>query len=94
VGEAYPPLCSTHRQSGEGKFAIARIVIAGAWVVGLGAALLLCRDSHQVTVWSGMPRRHPVALRRFWDSWQRKSVNQSLQGFGSPPMGSQLSRPR
>jgi 2-polyprenyl-6-methoxyphenol hydroxylase-like FAD-dependent oxidoreductase len=30
--------------------AIARIVIVGAGVVGLGAALLLCGDGHEVTV--------------------------------------------
>ena len=65
-----------HRQPGEGWFAIARIVIAGAGVVGLGAALLLCRDGHEVTVLERDAEAPPAGAEEIWGSWQRKGVNQ------------------
>ncbi len=61
---------------GRGRFAIARIVIVGAGVVGLGTALLLCRDGHEVTVLERDPEGPPADADEIWDSWQRKGVNQ------------------
>ena len=63
--------------SGEGGgFAIARIVIVGAGVVGLGAALLLSRDGHEVTVLERDAEAPPAGAEEIWGSWQRKGVNQ------------------
>ena len=61
---------------GKGRSAIARIVIAGAGVVGLGTALLLCRDGHEVTVLERDGEAPPAGLEEIWSSWQRKGVNQ------------------
>ncbi len=61
---------------GRGRFAIARIVIAGAGVVGLGAALLLCGDGHEVTVLERDAEAPPAGAEETWESWQRKGVNQ------------------
>jgi flavin-dependent dehydrogenase len=62
--------------AGEGWFAIARIVIAGAGVVGLGTALLLSRDGHEVTVLERDAGAPPAGTQEIWDSWQRRGVNQ------------------
>ena len=61
---------------GEGWFAIGRIVIAGAGVVGLGTALLLSREGHEVTVLERDAEAPPTGPNEIWDSWQRKGVNQ------------------
>jgi 2-polyprenyl-6-methoxyphenol hydroxylase-like FAD-dependent oxidoreductase len=61
---------------GRGRFAIARIVIVGAGVVGLGTALLLSRDGHEVTVLERDDEAPPAGAEEIWDSWQRKGVNQ------------------
>ena len=48
------------------------VVIAGAGVVGLAAALLLARDRHRVTVLErdrAAPAEDPEAA---WTSWQRR----------------------
>jgi flavin-dependent dehydrogenase len=51
-------------------------VIDGAGVVGLGAALLLCGDGHEVTVLERDAEAPPAGADEIWDSWQRKGVNQ------------------
>ena len=62
---------------GEGcAAAMAKIVVVGAGVVGLGAALLLCRDGHEVTVLERDAEAPPVGADAIWGSWQRKGVNQ------------------
>src|SRR5271165_1917081 len=55
---------------------MARIVIVGAGVVGLGAALLLCGDGHEVTVLERDSEAPPAGADEIWGSWQRKGVNQ------------------
>ncbi len=55
---------------------MARIVIAGAGVVGLGTALLLCRDGHDVTVLERDAEAPPAGADEIWERWQRKGVNQ------------------
>ena len=62
--------------SGRGRVAIARIVIVGAGVVGLGAALLLCGDGHEVTVLERDAEAPPAGAEEIWGTWQRKGVNQ------------------
>lgn len=55
---------------------MARIVIVGAGVVGLGAALLLSADGHEVTVLERDAETPPAGAEEIWGSWQRKGVNQ------------------
>ena len=55
---------------------MARIVIVGAGVVGLGAALLLCRDGHEVMVLERDAEAPPEGAEEIWGTWQRKGVNQ------------------
>ena len=55
---------------------MARIVIAGAGVVGLGAGLLLCGDGHEVTVLERDAEAPPAGAEQIWGSWQRKGVSQ------------------
>src|ERR1022692_2435441 len=62
--------------AGEGRFAVARIVIVGAGVVGLGAALLLSGDGHEVTVLERDDEPPPAGAEEIWGSWQRQGVNQ------------------
>ncbi len=61
---------------GRGRFAIASVVIVGAGVVGLGTALLLSRDGHEVTVLERDDEEAPASTAEVWESWQRKGVNQ------------------
>ena len=55
---------------------MARIVIIGAGVVGLGTALLLCGDGHEVTVLERDAEAPPAGTDEIWGSWQRSGVNQ------------------
>jgi hypothetical protein len=55
---------------------MAKIVIVGAGVVGLGAGLLLCGDSHEVTVLERDAQAPPAGAEEIWGTWQRKGVNQ------------------
>ena len=55
---------------------MADIVMVGAGVVGLGTALLLARDGHQVTVLERDPHPPPDSPLDSWAGWQRRGVNQ------------------
>jgi 2-polyprenyl-6-methoxyphenol hydroxylase-like FAD-dependent oxidoreductase len=55
---------------------MAKIVIVGAGVVGLGAALLLCGDGHEVTVLERDAEAPPAGADHIWGTWERKGVNQ------------------
>ncbi|BBH70750.1 hydroxylase [Actinoplanes sp. OR16] len=55
---------------------MARILILGAGLAGLGTALLLARDQHQVTVIERDPDGPPPDAGDAWDDWQRRGVNQ------------------
>jgi 2-polyprenyl-6-methoxyphenol hydroxylase-like FAD-dependent oxidoreductase len=55
---------------------MARIVIVGAGIVGLGAALLLGRDGHDVTVLERDAEPPPAGADEIWGAWSRKGVNQ------------------
>ena len=68
---------------------MARIVIIGAGVVGLGTAMLLASGcGHQVTVLERDPISPPEPVEA-WERWQRPGLNQSrlphffLAGFRS-----------
>src|SRR6266566_10023838 len=55
---------------------MARIVIIGAGVVGLGAAMLLAGDGHHVIVLERDPAPPPAEPAEAWKQWQRPGVNQ------------------
>ena len=53
-----------------------RIVLVGAGVAGLGAAMFLARDGHQVIVLERDPASPPDDPSQAWERWQRPGVNQ------------------
>lgn len=56
---------------------MADLVLIGAGVVGLGTAMLLAQDGHQVTVLERDPAPPPAgAAEEAWDKWERRGVNQ------------------
>lgn len=54
---------------------MARIVVVGGGIVGLGASLMLARDGHQVTVLERDPAPPPDP-EGAWEGWERRGVNQ------------------
>src|SRR3954453_1002392 len=58
---------------------MARIVMCGAGIVGLSAAMMLAQDGHDVTVLEWDPAPPPVDPADAWDSWERKGVAQFRQ---------------
>src|SRR5271157_6154838 len=57
-----------------------RIVVVGAGVAGLGAAMFLARDGHQVIVLERDPASPPDDPSQAWERWQRPGVNQFQLG--------------
>ena len=55
---------------------MARVVIVGAGVVGLGTAMLLAGDGHRVIVLERDPAPPPAEPAEAWKRWQRPGVNQ------------------
>jgi 2-polyprenyl-6-methoxyphenol hydroxylase-like FAD-dependent oxidoreductase len=55
---------------------MAKIVVIGAGVVGLGAAMLLAGDGHQVIVLERDPEGPPDDPAQAWEQWQRPGLNQ------------------
>jgi 2-polyprenyl-6-methoxyphenol hydroxylase-like FAD-dependent oxidoreductase len=55
------------------------VVIAGAGVVGLAAALLLAKDHHRVTVLERDRAAPAQDLEAAWTSWRRRGVSQFRQ---------------
>jgi 2-polyprenyl-6-methoxyphenol hydroxylase-like FAD-dependent oxidoreductase len=55
---------------------MARIVMVGSGVVGLGTAMMLAADGHEVTCLERDPEPPPADFEAAWDSWDRKGVNQ------------------
>jgi 2-polyprenyl-6-methoxyphenol hydroxylase-like FAD-dependent oxidoreductase len=55
---------------------MARVVVVGAGVVALGAAMLLAGDGHQVIVLERDPAGPPADPMDAWERWQRPGLNQ------------------
>jgi 2-polyprenyl-6-methoxyphenol hydroxylase-like FAD-dependent oxidoreductase len=54
---------------------MARVIVTGAGVVGLGSAMLLARDGHEVTVLERDAQPPPAPIDA-WDVWERQGINQ------------------
>jgi 2-polyprenyl-6-methoxyphenol hydroxylase-like FAD-dependent oxidoreductase len=59
---------------------MARIVVVGAGVVALGAAMLLAGDGHQVVMLERDPEGPPGDPGQAWERWQRPGLNQFRMG--------------
>ena len=61
------------------------ILIIGGGICGLGTALLLARDGHDVTILERDVDPIPDSAQDAWDSWQRKGVAQFRQPHNFMP---------
>ena len=64
---------------------MAKILVLGAGICGLGAALLLARDGHDVTVLERDEHSLPDSPFEAWESWKRKGVAQFRQPHNFMP---------
>jgi len=64
---------------------MAGVLIVGAGICGLGTALLLARDGHDVTVLERDAEPIPDSAQEAWDSWTRKGVAQFHQPHNFMP---------
>ena len=62
-----------------------QILISGGGVCGLGAALLLARDGHDVTVLESDTSPLPDSPHGCWDDWERPGVAQFRQPHNFMP---------
>jgi flavin-dependent dehydrogenase len=69
---------------------MARIVIVGAGIVGLGEAMLLAGDGHEVTVLERDAAPAPDLVDEAWYDWERRGVNQFRQPHGLQPRFCQI----
>ena len=62
-----------------------RILIIGGGICGLGTALLLARDGHEVTVLERDAGPIPASPEAAWEHWERKGVAQFRQPHNFMP---------
>ena len=62
-----------------------RILIIGGGICGLGTALLLARDGHEVTVLERDADPIPPSADAAWEQWERKGVAQFRQPHNFMP---------
>ena len=58
---------------------MSNVVICGGGICGLGAALLLARDGHDVTVLERDRSPLPESGEQAWEVWERNGVAQFRQ---------------
>jgi len=58
---------------------VAEILVLGGGVCGLGTALMLARDGHEVTVLERDPQPPPASAGEAWQAWERRGVVQFHQ---------------
>ncbi len=61
------------------------VLVLGAGICGLGTALLLARDGHDVTILERDPGPVPDSPQAAWDGWTRKGVAQFRQPHNFMP---------
>jgi len=66
------------------------MVVLGAGMAGLATAMLLAKDSHEVTVVERDPSPTPPDAESAWTQWERRGVGQFHQAYGLMPRGSML----
>lgn len=66
---------------------MAKIVVLGAGVCGIGAGLLLAREGHDVTMLERDPSGPPESVESAWEDWSREGVTQFRQAHFLPPGG-------
>jgi 2-polyprenyl-6-methoxyphenol hydroxylase-like FAD-dependent oxidoreductase len=64
---------------------MADVLIIGGGICGIGAALLLARDGHEVTVLERDADPLPDSPQAAWDTWRRKGVAQFRQPHNFMP---------
>jgi 2-polyprenyl-6-methoxyphenol hydroxylase-like FAD-dependent oxidoreductase len=64
---------------------VANVLIIGGGICGLGTALLLARDGHEVTVLERDADPVPDSPQEAWSSWERKGVAQFVQPHNFMP---------
>jgi 2-polyprenyl-6-methoxyphenol hydroxylase-like FAD-dependent oxidoreductase len=64
---------------------MSNVVVIGAGICGLGAAILLARDGHDVTILERDDHPIPKSPLDAWDSWERKGVAQFRQPHNFMP---------
>src|SRR5262249_8752276 len=64
---------------------VADVLIIGAGICGLGTALLLARDGHDVLVIERDADPVPNSPQEAWDAWDRKGVAQFRQPHNFMP---------
>ncbi len=69
---------------------MARILIVGAGILGLSAAMLLAGDGHELTVLERDPAPAPDVAVDAWYEWPRRGVNQFRQPHGFQPRFCQI----
>jgi 2-polyprenyl-6-methoxyphenol hydroxylase-like FAD-dependent oxidoreductase len=62
-----------------------RVAIVGAGICGLGTALLLARDGHEVTLIDRDGGQVPDSLDAVWEQWERKGIAQFRQPHNLMP---------
>jgi 2-polyprenyl-6-methoxyphenol hydroxylase-like FAD-dependent oxidoreductase len=64
---------------------MAEVLVVGGGICGLGAALLLARDGHEVTVLERDPDPVPDSPQAAWEQWSRKGIAQFRQPHNFMP---------